>query len=150
MNPQEQLDGFLAKYTPEMVKLANACLKKLRKRLPGATQTVWDNYNALVIGFGPSEKTSHAFLSIALYPRYANLFFLQGVGLSDPRGLLQGSGKIVRSIRVDSPEALDDPGVQDLIAAAIEAAPAPINPKAKAKLVIKSVSAKQRPRLPRA
>src|ERR1039458_9537409 len=65
-------------------------------RLPGAVQLVYDNYNALVIGFGPSERASEASFSIVLYPRWVTLFFLQGAGLPDPRRLLKGSGKVVR------------------------------------------------------
>ena len=67
---QAQLDGFLDKYTPEIVKLAKALLKKMRARLPGAIELVYDNYNALVIGYAPSERASEAILSLALYPRY--------------------------------------------------------------------------------
>ena len=73
-SPEAQLDTFIDKYTPEVAALARACLAKMRARLPGATQLVYDNYNALAIGFGPSEKTSHAIFSVAVYPRWVNLF----------------------------------------------------------------------------
>ena len=46
-----QLDDFLAKYTPEIRRVARAALAKMRKRLPGAVHLVYDNYNALVITF---------------------------------------------------------------------------------------------------
>jgi hypothetical protein len=32
----------------------------MRGYLPGAIELVYDNYNALAIGFGPSEKSSDA------------------------------------------------------------------------------------------
>ena len=83
-SPQSQLDDLLDKYTPEVAAAARDCLKKMRARLPGATQLVYDTYNALGIGFGPSEKASEAIFSIVLYPRYVTLFFLQGVHLPDP------------------------------------------------------------------
>ena len=87
-----RLDRFLAKYSPDIAALARAALAKMRARLPGAVEMVYDNYNALVIGFGPNERASDAIFSIVLYPRWVSLFFLQGAGLPDPRRLLKGSG----------------------------------------------------------
>ena len=63
---EAHLAGFLAKYTPEIETLAKAALKKLRARLKGASELVYDNYNALAIGYGPSERASEAIVSIAL------------------------------------------------------------------------------------
>jgi hypothetical protein len=56
--------------------LAEAVLAKMRARLPGAIQLVYDNYNALAIGFGPTERTSDAVISIAVYARGVNLYFI--------------------------------------------------------------------------
>jgi hypothetical protein len=149
-SPQAQLDTFIDKYTPEIAALARACLAKMRARLPGATQLVYDNYNALVVGFGPSEKTSHAIFSVAVYPRWVNLFFLQAATkLPDPNRLLKGSGNVVRSITIQSASELDQPAVQELIATALKRAVQPIDPAAPGRLVIRSISAKQRPRRPK-
>jgi hypothetical protein len=109
---------------------------------------VYDNYNALAIGFGPSERASEAIFSIALYPRWVTLFFLQGVGLPDPKGLLKGSGKVVRHIVLSSAADLDLPAIQELMTKALRRAEAGIDPTAPGRLVIRSVSAKQRPRRP--
>ena len=147
-SPEGQLDSFLDKYTPAIATLARACLKKMRARLPGAVQLVYDNYNALVIGFGPSERASEAMFSIVLYPRWVTLFFLRGAGLPDPLRLLKGSGKVVRYIRLASAADLDLPAVQELMVQALRRAEAGIDPAAPGRLVIRSISAKQRPRRP--
>lgn len=147
-SPEAQLEGFLAKYTPEIAGLGKAVLAKMRKRLPGAIEMVYDNYNALVIGFCPSERPSEMIFSIALYPRWINLFFGQGKGLSDPLKLLKGSGNQVRSIVLESAGTLDDPAVQDLMAEALERAAVPIDRLQKRKLMIRAIAAKQRPRRP--
>jgi hypothetical protein len=123
-------------------------LRKLRARLPGAVQMVYDNYNALVIGFGPSDRASEAILSIALYPRWVNLFFLQGVKLPDPQKRLLGAGSTVRRVLLESPATLDEPAVEALVQAALARAKKPIDAKAKGRLVIRAISAKQRPRRP--
>ena len=144
MTPQQQLDGFLAKYEPGIVKMANAMLRKMRKRLPGAIEMVYDNWNGLVIGFGPTERPSEAILSLLLVPDHISLCFLQGAKLKDPHKLLQGSGNQVRHIKMKKATELEAPEVQELIGLAVEQSPKPITgPR---KLIIKSVSEKQRPR----
>jgi hypothetical protein len=147
-SPESQLDGFLDKYTPAIATLARACLEKMRARLPGAMQLVYDNYNALAIGFAPSERASEAIFSIALYPRWVTLFFLQGAGLPDPKGLLKGSGKVVRHIVLGSASDLDLPAIQELMAKALRRAEAGIDPAAPGRIVIRAICAKQRPRRP--
>lgn len=144
--PQQQLDAFLDKYEPAIAAQARACLKILRARLRGAVQLVYDNYNALVIGFGPSEKPSEAIFSLVLYPRYLILCFLQGTKVPDPGGLLKGSGNVVRNIRLTAPADLNRPDIREVIAAAMESARVPIDSGARGQLIIRSVSAKQRPR----
>jgi hypothetical protein len=147
-NPEAQLDRFLDAFTPEIAAFARVALAKMRKRLPNAIELVYDNYNALACGFGPSEKTSEAIFSIAVYPRNVSLFFLQGAELPDPKGLLQGEGKVVRYIRLEDQDTLDRPGVKAMMATALKMAEVPMNKKTEYKLVIRSVSAKQRPRRP--
>ncbi len=150
-SPSAQLDSFLDKYTPEIAAQARVALRKMRARLPGAVELVYDNYNALAIGFSPTERTSEAIFSIALYPRWVSLFFLMnGPRLRDPAGLLQGSGQQARHIVLEAPPALlDSPVVQDLIAQALELSSKKIDSAQPRRLIIKSVSANQRPRRPR-
>ena len=147
-DPQLQIDSFLAKYTPEMEKLARAALVKMRKRLPNAIEFVYDNYNALVFGFGPNERPSDAIFSIAVFPDHAALCFLQGAKLADPHKRLRGSGNVARNVRVDNPEMLDDPQVIAMMEQALQRAKVRMDPKQERKLVIRSVSANQRPRRP--
>jgi hypothetical protein len=147
-SPEKELDAFIAKFSPEVGELARKALAKMRERLPGAIELVYDNYNALAIGFSPTERASDAIFSIALYPRWVSLFFLQGAGLPDPHRLLKGSGKVVRHIVLESPEHLDAPAVQALIAVALEKARTPLEGAGPSRIVIKSISAKQRPRRP--
>ena len=150
-SPGKQLDGFLSKYSPEVRALAKAVLRKMRVRLPGAYELVYDNYNALAIGFGPTDKSSDAVFSIALYPRWVTLFFLQGAHLDDPDGLLRGTGKQVRSIVLEDASVLDRREIRALMKRALQSSPKPIRRTTGGggTLIIKSVSANQRPRRPK-
>jgi hypothetical protein len=145
---QRQLDGFLDKFLPETAALARALLEKMKARVPGATILVYDNYNALAIGFAPGEKAGEAILSLAVMPRWVTLCLLEGAGLPDPHGLLRGEGSRVRHVRLHSAEALDDPRIDALIGEALARARRPIDPAAPPRLIVKSISAKQRPRRP--
>ena len=146
--PEEQLAGFIAKYTPEIGALAQKALAKMRTRLPGAIQLVYDNYNALAIGFSPTERASDVIFSIALYPRWVSLFFFRGADLPDPQKLLKGSGKQVRHIVLESAADLDKPAVKALMNRALERSPKPLDRANRGRIIIKSISAKQRPRRP--
>src|SRR5947207_1419814 len=145
-SPEKQLASFIDKFTPEMAAFIRAARRKLRAHLPNAVELVYDNYNFFVIGIGPGERPSEAIFSLAAQAKGVSLCFLQGAGLPDPAGLLRGSGNVVRNIRLESAATLDRPEVRALMKTALERAKAPIDPKTVHRLIIRSVSAKQRPR----
>jgi hypothetical protein len=91
---EKQLATFLAEYDPEIADLAEQIRAEMCKLYPWALELVYDNYNALAIGFGPTERASEAIFSIALFPRWVSLFFLQAKGLPDPDQVLRGSGNV--------------------------------------------------------
>jgi hypothetical protein len=148
VDPEEQLAGFLAKYTPEIAVQAEAVRHEMRRLYPMALELVYDNYNALAIGYGPTEKTSEAIFSVALFPRWVSLFFLQARGLPDPDRLLKGSGTVARHIILTSPAMLHEPAVRELMMEAVPRAKTPFDPHTQPRLIIKSISKQQRPRRP--
>jgi hypothetical protein len=143
-----RLDSYIARYTPEVAGVAREALDRMRAYLPGAVQLAYDNYNALAIGFGPTERTADAVFSIALFPHWVSLFLLKGAGLPDPHKLLKGKGKVARHLVLEDAAMLDLPAVQALLAAAVKRAPVPFDAAEPGRIIIKSVSAKQRPRRP--
>jgi hypothetical protein len=147
-SPEVQLAGFLAKFNPEIAGQAEEILTRLRVRIPHAIELVYDNYNALAIGFGPTERASDAIVSIANFPRWVSLFFLQAKGLPDPTGILKGEGNVARHIVLPTASALDEPAVHALIQEALSRAKVPLGTNTSHRIVIKSISAKQRPRRP--
>jgi hypothetical protein len=109
----------------------------MRGRLPGSVEMVYDKKNSLVIGFCSAERASNVINSIAVYSRWINLYFFEGDTLPDPEGLLQGTGSMVRSIRIRTPADLDRPAVKALIAAALTCAEPPLDPNAKRRILLK-------------
>jgi hypothetical protein len=144
-----QLDGFLAKFTPEMARNAKGVLAAMRKICPGAIELVYDNYNALAIGFATGERVKDVWFSIAVYPKWACIFFFGTLLLKDPHKLLRGSGSTTRHIVLaDGAKTLAAKPVRALIDQALAKASQPFRSGGRGRIVIKSVSAKQRPRRP--
>lgn len=144
--PAKQLAGFINKFDPKVAKHICACRARMRKLLPTAIELAYDNYNFFVIGYSASERASDAILSIAAAANGVGLAFLHGASLSDPEKLLQGSGKQNQFIRLPSLAPLSSPDVVELIRAAVAQAKTPLPATGGGYLVIKSISAKQRPR----
>ncbi|WP_305097349.1 DUF1801 domain-containing protein [Croceibacterium aestuarii] len=143
-----RLEAFIDRYAPEVAALGRAVLADLRTRLPHANVLVYDNYNALAAGFAPDESAGHVILSLAFYPRWVSLFFFNGPRLDDPGGLLEGSGSTVRHVKMRRLEDFQRAEVEALIEQALALADPPLAPDHRGRLIIKSVSAKQRPRRP--
>ena len=146
--PAKQLEGFIARYEPAVARLARATRAALRRRLPTALELVYDNYQFLAIGYCATERASDCVVSLAISPKGVALSFYDGATLPDPKGLLLGSGNQNRFIRLDGAQTLAKPGVEALLRAAIAQAKTPLPAKGRGRLVIKSVSKKQRPRRP--
>ena len=124
-----------------MAKLTRAVLKTMRDRLPGAVEMVYDKSNSLVIGFCPDQRASNVINSIAVYTNWINLYFFEGDSLPDPEGVLNGTGTVVRHIRITTATDLDRPGVKAVMAEALRRADPPLDRKAKRRIIIKQVSA---------
>lgn len=143
---EKQLQTFIDKFEPKHQKLIRAVRRALRKRLPAAHELVYDNYNFFVIGYAPSERPTDSILSIAAGANGVGVCFIRGATLPDPHKILLGSGKQTRFIRIESAKVLASPEVEALIAAATAQSRTPVPATGKRKLIIRSVSAKQRPR----
>lgn len=136
----------MAKFDPPTARLIRACRAEMRRILPTAIELVYDNYNFFVIGYAATERASDAILSIAAAANGVGLAFLHGATLPDPQKLLLGAGKQTRFVRLPTVGVLKSPGVRALVRAAVAQARTPLPASGGGHLVIKSVSAKQRPR----
>jgi hypothetical protein len=143
---EEQLVGFIDKFDSGNAFLIRSVRKILRRRMPTANELVYDNYNFFVIGYCSTERPFDCIVSIAAAANGVGLSFYRGASLPDPHGLLLGSGNQNRFVRIESVATLVQPGVEELIAAAIAQAANPLPAKGRGKLVIRSISKKQKAR----
>jgi len=146
VDAERQLKGFVEKFEPSHQALIRAVRKALRKRMPTAYELAYDNYNFFVIGYSPSERPSDSIVSVVAGANGVGLCFIHGASLPDPKKMLLGSGNQTRFVRLESAEVLARPEVEALLSAAFAQAKTPLRATGRGKLIIRSVSAKQRPR----
>lgn len=145
-SPARLVAAFIAKFDPAIARLTRLARSALRKRLPTAVEQVYDNYNFLAIGFCTTERTSDCIVSLAVSAKGVALSFYNGASLPDPDNILLGAGKQNRFVRLESVKTLAQPSVESLVRAAIAQAKTPLSKTSRGHTIVKSVSAKQRPR----
>jgi hypothetical protein len=143
---EAQLQSFVAKFADDHQALIGRVRSVLQARLPDCAELVWDNYNFFVIGYSPTERPSDYIVSIAASATGVSLSFNNGARLSDPDHVLLGSSNVNRFIRLPSAEVLAEPKVEAMLWRAVAASPVQQPWSGGGKLIIRSVSAKQRPR----
>jgi hypothetical protein len=147
-NPEKQVASYFARYEPATAKLGKALRAKLRARLPGLFEVVYvyENQDSLVISYSQTERGYEGLCSLALHPDTVHLYFTQGVVLSksDPNKLLQGRGKTVRHVVMNSVADFDRPEIEVLMAAALGLAKVRLDPSAKGSVIIKAEAQKER------
>ena len=143
---EKQLQSFIAKFEPKNQALIGAVRKALRKRLPTANELAYDNYNFFALGYCSTERPADCVVSIAASANGVGLSFYWGATLPDPHGILLGSGNQNRFIRLESGKVLERREVLELISAAEAQAKIPMPASGGGKLIIRSVSAKQKSR----
>ena len=96
---KSEFEAFIKDY-PEPVQLIAVQLRELiLSELPGTQEMV--DAPSKIIAYGASAKYADLVCAIAPYPRYVNLMFSRGANMPDPDGILKGTGKKARHIRVE-------------------------------------------------
>ena len=143
--PRREYLEFLSAYEPRITALALAVRDVVFGEAPDAVELIYDAYNAVAAGYSFTGRPSDAFIHIAAYAKWVNLGFNRGADLDDPAGILQGSGRQVRHIRIAELSGLRAPAVRALVREAIARAPRPASKSASAGTsVVRAVYAKRR------
>jgi len=143
---EAEVGALIAKLAPAHLRLTGAARRWLRKRLPTAHELVYEYRDWFVISYSPNERGYEGVLAIRASADGVKLYFNSGKELPDPEGLLQGSGKQTRSIQLEGASTLARPAVARLIEEAIAHNRVPFALAGRGPVVVRSASAKQRPR----
>ena len=82
--------------------------------LPGVTEVAWERQRIIGYGIG-AKKMSEQFCYIAPQKNHVNLGFYYGADLDDPSGLLEGTGKKLRHIKIRSKNEVANPELLQLL-----------------------------------
>ena len=110
-------DRALARTTDEGRAAAEAARSLLRQLHPGVVEVIWPHQGTVGWGVGPKKMSEH-YAYLAVHPAHVNLGFYRGVSLPDPAGLLAGTGKNMRHIRIDNAADVARPEIAELLKAA--------------------------------
>lgn len=95
-------------------KIARALRKLIVELHPDVVEVPWPKQGIIGYGVGPKKMSEH-YCYIGTYSDYVNLGFFHGAGLPDPQGVLEGTGKNLRHIKVRDPSEVDRPAVRQMI-----------------------------------
>ena len=143
-----QLSALVSRYSPAVARQFRTARSSIRKYFPRGYELVFENFNALGCGYSFRDRGSGVIVSIVAYPRWVTLFFFYGIDLSDPEGLLQGSGARIRSIRLEPFSLLHSSSVGDLMIQATKRHKDDFAQAPPLALIVKSVATKRRARRP--
>jgi len=146
LTPEAQLRSYVEKLDPKIQKLFKSVRTAVRKRFPTANELVYDYGFSVVIGYSPTLNGIESVVSISARNTGVSFYFNFGPQLPDPKGILKGSGKATRFIEVESASRLSHPDVKAVTAAAEGLSKVPMPATGKGSIVIKTDSAKKKPR----
>jgi hypothetical protein len=110
--PPAELIEFLKPYDRAIQKLALDLRALVLDEMAPCHENIYDAYSAVAIGYGPTDRLSDGVFHIAVYGKGVNLGFNHGATLDDPEGILEGTGKQVRHIKIRTPSDLKRPELQ--------------------------------------
>lgn len=114
-----KLHELLSDRPDEAVDIALAARVAVRKAAGSCSELVYATY-AISSVHTYTGKLGQAFIHIATYAKHVNLGFNRGVELDDPKELLEGTGKLIRHVRLNAVSDLRKKPIRDLIKAAVQ------------------------------
>ncbi len=116
------MDELRRELSSTVLPLFDAARALVKELDPAVVEVAWPRQKTAGFGVGP-KKMSEQYIYFAAYPSHLNFGFYYGADLDDPHGLLSGSGKAMRSMKVTSVDALSKEGLRALILASMQHLP---------------------------
>lgn len=110
-------DGFdeiVSKVSPHARQLAERAKTLIQSIYPAVVEVPWPKQRVIGYGVGPKKMSEH-FCYLSVSKEHINLGFMYGAELPDPEKLLEGSGTLLRHVRITQLEQLSDPALRELL-----------------------------------
>jgi hypothetical protein len=118
---EADVDRLLSEHPPQIQAIERALRVTIQSAFPAAVEQV--DFGNKLIAFGRSMKVRGLLFAIIAHRNWVNLQLADGAVLPDPDGLVEGTGKRIRHVKIRSVEAASSPSVVALIEAELAARP---------------------------
>ncbi len=108
-----EVDAWFSAPDHELRRVTRPWFERLRTQGPDVRELLHDGHPTACV-------EDAAFAYVDTFSAHANVGFFFGAMLEDPARLLQGAGKRMRHVKLRWGEAIDEPALNDLIAAAYQ------------------------------
>jgi hypothetical protein len=110
---EADVDRLLAEHTAELQAIERALRTTIRVEFPDAVEQV--DFSNKLIAFGRSMRMRGLLFAIIAHKEWVNLQLADGAELADPDGLIEGTGKRIRHVKIRSVEAASSEPVVAII-----------------------------------
>ncbi len=114
-----QIERLLAPHSADVDAAARALRATIEAEQPDVVEAV--DFGNRLIAFGWSMRMRDLLFAVIPHSGHVNLQLADGAMLPDPAGIVEGTGKRIRHVKVRSVEGASAPPVRDLIRAQLEA-----------------------------
>lgn len=112
-------DQAMASSAPDVRDLARGLRHLIQAIHPEVVEVAWPRQRIVGYGIGPKKMSEH-YCYIAAHKAHVNLGFYYGARLPDPNHVLEGTGKLLRHIKLRSKDELTSPHLRRIVQAALQ------------------------------
>ena len=112
-------DQVIEDAAPEVQAIATQLRDLIIEIYPAVVEVPWPHQKTVGYGVGPKKMSEH-FCYLAPQKTRVNLGFFHGSELADPEKLLDGTGKKLRHIKIESKDQADQPEIRALLMRSLE------------------------------
>ena len=112
-----EFETLLEPHSPVVAETARALRGLLTAAFPEAVESV--DFSNKLLAVGLSMKTRDLVFAIIPHSVHVNLQVVDGVDLPDPDGMIEGTGKRIRHVKVRSVEAVASPALRAIVDAQV-------------------------------
>ena len=115
------LEKLLAAHPPELQAIEHVLRREIRAAAPAAVESV--DFGNRLIAFGWSMRMRDLLFAIICHKSWVNLQLADGADLADPAGIVEGTGKRIRHVKVRTLEEAAGPALLALVQAQVSIRP---------------------------
>ena len=119
VNTHGSFDEALSGSSGHVKEIAEKLRALIIELYPDVFEVPWPKQKIIGYGVGPKKMSEH-FCYIGAYRDHVNLGFYYGADLPDPKGLLEGTGKKLRHIKIREVEEVAQPALDQLLQSSLE------------------------------